>query len=252
MKTGNLIDNELQRLKTECALLIDERDRLQRHLLSMTAIWDAVLERETKAIAHELHGDLGQLLTALRMDISLFLLQHQADAVLTGKANGMLALTDRCMQSISRLINTLSISHFEHGLASALECLCRDFSRRYSVPCALTIPSECNGLDDTHNTVLFRILHEALSNIARHAGSCTANIVFRQATDAGLHIEIRDTGRGFDPSTLTDDKGLGLPLMRASTVALGGQIEIISEKNSGTKLTLHIPAESPNRQKHLA
>ncbi len=250
MKTGNLIDDELQLLKAERALLAEERNRLQRHLLTMATLLDAVLQRETKALAHELHDDLGQVLTALRMDIALLMLQHQADTVLVGKANGMLALMDRCMQTVCSLINVLRPVDFEHGFVAALEELCRNLKQQHNLSCGLNLSFNCNRLDDGQAQVLFRILREALTNIVQHAMPCAAIINLSLASDKSLEVEISDNGCGFDVSATTSGERLGLVLMRESAVALGAGtgIGISSEIGVGTKVVLHIPAESLKQQ----
>ena len=248
MKTGGLFEKELKRWTTDCQRLGEEEVRLQRHLLATMAIWEMLSERTSKAVAREMHDDLGQVLTALRMDISLFILQHQADDALLAQANGMLALTDRCMQSVSGLINFLRLPNFDQGLVFALERLCHDFRQRYKLPCVLTISSDCNVLDRERSIVLFRILNEALANIAMHAAPNTVSIALHMATETGLHLEINDDGCGFDLSKACSGNCLGLKLMYESAFALGGQIEIISEKNIGTTVKVQIPRGSPFAQ----
>lgn len=241
MKTSSLINDELQRLKAERKQLSEECRCLQQHLLAYATIWDSVLERESKAIAGELHDDLGQVLTALRLDISLLMLQHKTDSVLIGKANGMMMLTDRCMRAVSVLINLLRPVNLDQGLVPALEELCRNLKQQHNLCCTCTISCNCDSLDEAHTRVLFRILHEALINVAKHAGPCSASVRLNPSANGGIKVEISDDGCGFDSSEIADRKYVGLILMRESAFALGGQIEITSEKGIGTKVVLLIP-----------
>ncbi|QPK64254.1 hypothetical protein IVG45_04595 [Methylomonas sp. LL1] len=218
---------------------------LRQRLLAINKQWNAILERESNAVARELHDDLGQLLTALSMQISLFKLRHQDDKDMTETANGMLMLTERCMQSICHLIDNLRTGDAEPNVATVLNRLCHIFERRHKLPCALTISGECKAFDRTFATVFFRIIHESLDNVIRHAGPCKVSITCNYASDTGLEVVVSDSGRGFDPhDTAPHQKRSGLSLMDECAFALGGQIEIASSKNIGTALRLRIPPES--------
>ena len=215
---------------------------LQLRQLTTLTLCEELLERENAKIARELHNDLGQVLTALRLDISLFLLQHKAEAALAERANAMLVLTDRCMQTLCSLIDDLRrVPAFEHGLAAAIDALCRDSSQRHQFSYTLTDSADCSWLDDLQMIAIVRILQEALSNIVRHAAAGIVDVILTNTADAGLQIEICDNGCGFDLAEAQQGRHLGLMLMRENAFALGGQIDIVSENMIGTTVKLEIP-----------
>ena len=218
-------------------------------LAAIMAVWEALLQRETATVADQLHNDLGQVLTALRLDISLFKLQYQTDEVLLNKANAMLALTDRCMRTVCRLIDALRPVDLADGFAVALERLCLDFSRMHGLPCKAAIAADCACLDEIHAGILLRILLEALHDIARRAVPQSVCVSVNQTATAGLLIKICDDGDGFTVDEATKCNGFSLNLIRQSASALGWQFEIGSETNAGCMITLIIPPESLSKRR---
>lgn len=244
MKAAASIANKLKQASEQRQTALAECAPSTRHMLPNIELWQALLERENNHIANELHNDLGQMLTALKLDISLFRLQHEQDGILVEKANKMLDLTDVCMQKVSTLINTLRISDHQQDMASALECLCLNFGKRHNIACALIIQCDSCLLHNRHTAAIVRILQEALSNIARHAASHSASININGSTENGLQIEIHDDGCGFDTSSIAGEKHLGFLLMRECALALGAHLRIESKISQGTTIILNIPPES--------
>lgn len=208
--------------------------------MSVPANWNAALARHSQTIARELHDDLAQVLTALRMNISLFKLRHRDNGQLVDDANAMLQLTDRCMCSLCNLIDDLQVVAPEQSVALAIERLCAHFEKRHKLDYELSMSGDCQDLKP-YLLLLLRILYEALENIVMHAGSCKAFIQCHCAQSSGLYLEIRDSGGGFDPDQVKDSQGLGLLLVRDCARALGSALEIVSQKGGGTSIILHFP-----------
>lgn len=218
-------------------------------LVEIMAAWESLLQRETATVADQLHNDLGQVLTALRLDISLFKLQYQTDEVLLSKANAMLGLTDRCMRTLCRLIDTLRPVDLTDGFASALERLCLDYSRTHGLSCKAAIFADCACLDEIHAGILLRILLEALHEIVRHAAAQSVCISVNQTPAAGLRIKICDDGDDFAVGEATKCNSFSLSLIRQSAAALGWQFEISSKTNAACMITLNIPPESLSKHR---
>ncbi len=206
---------------------------------SPPAIWNAALARHSQTIARELHDDLAQVLTALKMNISLFKLKHQRDSQLVCDAEAMLQLTDRCMYSLCHLIDDLQVVVSEHGVALAIEKLCAHFGKRHKLDYELSISGDFNDLKPCVH-LLLRFVYEALENIVIHAGPCKAFIQCHRHQSSVLHLEMRDSGGGFDPDEVKDTQGLGLCLISDCARGLGGVLEIVSQKGGGTSIHLRI------------
>jgi len=216
----------------------------QQRLVDIMPVWNALLERETSVIAATLHNDLAQVVLALRLDISLFLLQHKADFQLVERANSMLAKADLCSQAISNLVNILRSPDFTQGLMLTLDILCQNFRHRYKIPCRLKFNCDCEGLDTYKIAMVYRLIYEALNNAAQHAAPSLVKIQVSRKDHQYLCIEISDDGRGFDLNQVPASKNLGILVMRECASAMGGQLDLHSELSHGTKIILTIAVES--------
>lgn len=226
---------------------LEERLELQQNQLTNLVLCEELLERENGRIAQALHNDLGQLLMTLKLDISLFLLQHKTDEALAERVNAMLALTQRSQQSLCGLIAELrSVPRFEQGLAAVIEALCREAGQRHAFNYTLTIGADCSRLDDLQMIAIVRILREALGNIGRHAAASEVEVSITDTADAGLQMQIRDNGNGFDVVEAGQGRHLGLMIMRENAFALGGELEIVSASNKGCTVRLIFPPEPIN------
>jgi signal transduction histidine kinase len=223
-------------------ILPQDGESLHADVLAVMSLWDGLLAREKSALGQELHVDVAQILAALRLDIALFIRQHQSNPALVAKASNMLAMTDQGLQTVGNFLNHLQFPSLEQGWQAILEQLCWDFSQRHALPCTFALQNACNNFDEQHSHGVFLILQEALNNIAKHAAAKHAWIVCSQAGSGGIEITVNDDGCGFDPEQAFNGQGLGLQAMRWRTMAMGGRIKINSKLNSGTQLNLYIPS----------
>ncbi|MCD5983213.1 PAS domain-containing sensor histidine kinase [Pseudomonas sp. CDFA 610] len=198
-------------------------------------------EEERTLIAQEIHDELGQHLTAIRMGISLLRFQFGAEVpALADQVANLLQLTDRTVQVVRNVSNALRPSALNMGLAASLEWLTEEFTRQWSMPCALDLPAQLPALNTAEATTLFRVAQESLTNIARHANASRVTITLTLENDR-WRLQIVDNGQGFDPNSL-GSKTLGLFGMRERGRVLGGGTDISSRPGNGTTVSLWFPA----------
>jgi PAS domain S-box-containing protein len=206
-------------------------------------------EKERAALSRELHDELGQVLTALRMD-AVWLQKRiaaggkQADAQLdepaAERARGMRDLIDQTIEEVRGLAIRLRPGVLDHlGLMDALEWYTADFERRTGIACVFKrIP--IGSLPDTVATAAYRIVQEALTNVARHAGATTAAVRLK-LPDQNLEVTVADNGCGFDADGLEQVPGLGVAGMRERAALIGADLAVLSLPGKGTRVVLTVP-----------
>jgi len=228
--------SEVKRAEQELRASSEQLRNLAARLLS-------VREEERTRIAREVHDELGQSLTAVKMDLSWLAGRlSPGNGHLLGRIRSTLQLADSTIQSVRRISTELRPGVLDLGLAAALEWQAREFQARTGIRCRLRLPDQGVVAPDV-STALFRIFQEALTNIARHAGATRAEVVLKKQPD-GLVLLIRDNGRGFDPANSSSSKSLGLLGMRERAAILGGRVDISSAPGKGTRVTVWIPLRS--------
>jgi signal transduction histidine kinase len=198
-------------------------------------------ELERRKISRELHDEVGQMLTGLRMEFrSLQKLHLAPKKVFEAKLEQGRALLDRTLQSVRHLAMGLRPSMLDDlGLEAALQWQARDFSRRQDIPVAIDIKARLADLPEDHRTSLYRIVQEALTNCARHARARAVRISVTE--DNGiLRLQISDDGVGMPDQNATA-AGLGLLGIQERVRELGGRFEIHSIKGRGTLLNIDVP-----------
>ncbi|UZE26086.1 PAS domain S-box protein [Pseudomonas sp. B21-056] len=197
-------------------------------------------EEERKHIAREIHDELGQQLSALRMGISLLRLQFGAEQpLLVDRVQVLMTRVDEIIQVVRNVATSLRPSALNMGLTSALEWLVSEFSQNTGIDCRLSAPSARLLLDDERATAIFRVIQESLTNVCRHAQASRVEIHLEQDAEH-LQIEVRDNGKGFDPAQLP--KGtLGMLGMRERGHMVGGTVTIDSTPGQGARVRVNIP-----------
>jgi len=213
----------------------------RQHLRELAAQTETARESERKHIAREVHDELGQVLTALRMDLSLLEMQAGTQpVVVTDRVKSMKSLVDRAIQGVRNVASNLRPAALDMGMVPALEWLRDEFIRHTDTPCEFHAGQENIDLDETRAVVVFRIVQESLTNIARYAKASKAAIAMARF-GGSLRLEIRDDGQGFDPLLVEKKKSYGLLGMRERALALGGRVDIISAPGQGTLISVEIP-----------
>ncbi len=197
-------------------------------------------EKERAAIARELHDELGQVLTALRMD-AVWLQDRFKKEGLKGaqRAAAMCALIDTTIEEVRSLAIRLRPGVLDDlGLVDALEWFTGEFERRARIPCVFTSDA-IPAIDDTLATAAYRIAQEALTNVARHAKASRAEVSIR--LQAGqLRLTVSDDGRGFEAQEISETEELGLAGMRERAALVGGTLTVDSQPQCGTRVCLQV------------
>jgi signal transduction histidine kinase len=217
-------------------------------LRASTAQIEATREDERTRLAREIHDELGQALTGLKMDLSWLekrIPGNQAEAA--GRTKSMFRLIDAALQGVQRISSALRPQVLDDvGLIATLRWQAKEFQVRTGIRCKTDLPIEEPELGRVRSTAAFRILQEALTNVARHAGATRVDIGL-QVDGGHLILRIADNGRGVSEAELHDPKSLGLLGIRERAFLLGGDVGIEGRGGRGTTITLSIPLRTGTR-----
>ena len=228
---------------------LSERQRAERELLEtnrqlqqLSASLQTVREEQRARISRELHDELGQLLTGIRMEVS-WLGRHlpTGEQVLIDKIGSVKNQIDQTISSIRRISSELRPLVLDDlGFAAAATWYVDQFSERTGLPVDLVLPTVDPQRGDVVTTALFRIVQESLTNVARHANATKVEVRLDFQKDVWA-LSVKDDGSGFvhDPRKLDD---IGLIGMRERAQTLGGYFSVTTEPGSGTEIKVLIPA----------
>jgi PAS domain S-box-containing protein len=228
---------------THVTAIVLERRALDDQLRALAARVEAIREDERTAIAREIHDELGQALTALKLDIG-WLARRIQDEPLTRKLGEMSRMADEVLRSVRRISSDLRPGVLEHlGLVAAIEWQATEFERHTGTPCA--IDSDIGDLDLERElaTALFRIFQEALTNVARHANAHRVEVKL-QLKHGRVLLEIADDGTGL-PEVGPRDRTLGILGMGERARRLGGDCVVKRRAPRGTLVAVSIPLRFP-------
>ena len=229
-----------ERVRAEEALRKSKEELRELALAS-----DLVREQEKSRIARELHDELAQSLTALKMDVT-WLRGHvpAGDKSVSGKLDDIEGLLDGTVAATRRISADLRPLMLDDlGLVPAVEWLVQKFVERNAIPCELDIGAPDLELHDPHASAVFRILQESLTNAARHARASRVEVSI-DLRDGAVALRVRDDGRGFSPDDPRKPGSFGLMGLRERAYLLGGEVNIASEPGRGTTIEVRIPLES--------
>ena len=217
--------------------------KAEERLRAYAAHVEYAREDERTRIAREVHDELGQSLTGLKMDLSWLekRLPEDLEAAAAGRLKSMFRRVDTTIQSVRRISSALRPQVLDDvGLIATLKWQAKEFQVRTGIRCNVELPAEELALDQARSTAAFRILQEALANVARHAGATRVDISLRVHIDHFI-LKIADNGRGVSEVELHSPKSLGLLGIRERAFLLGGSVDIESKVGKGTTVTLSIP-----------
>ncbi|MCW5907162.1 MAG: PAS domain S-box protein [Chitinophagales bacterium] len=206
--------------------------RLNMHL-------QTIREEERAGIAREIHDELGQQLTGLKMDASWLAKKLQpADKQISERLNDMLSLIDTTVKTIRRISSDLRPGILDDlGLIAALEWQSSEFEKRSGIACKFKSHFTGNEPDKILATGIFRIYQETLTNVMRHSGATAVEAYIERLGDK-IILTIKDNGHGFDEEKVREKKTLGLVGMKERAVMLGGELQISSKPDEGTIVKL--------------
>jgi len=229
--------SEAKRAEQELRASSEQLRSLAGHLLT-------VREEERARISRAVHDELGQSLTAVKMDLAWLARRlPQENGEMLERIRSTRQLAESLIQEVRRISTELRPGILDMGLASALEWQVQEFQARTGIRCNLRLLTHEAFAPDV-STALFRILQETLTNVARHAKATRAEVVLQKQQDR-LVLWMRDNGRGFDQADPSLSKSLGLLGMRERAAILGGQVKISSAPGKGTTVAAWIPFPSP-------
>ncbi|WP_263262237.1 transporter substrate-binding domain-containing protein [Pseudomonas sp. RIT-PI-S] len=223
---------------------VSERRRAQAQLRELAAHLESVREEEKARIAREVHDELGQVLTVLKLEVSMCELGYaELDAPqrqrLQPRLDSMKRLIAQLFKQVRDVATALRPPILDAGLASAIEWQATRFEGRTGIPCLVQLPEHLPALSDAKATGLFRILQEALTNVMRHANAHSVEV--RLSVHSGtLRLSITDDGSGFEPD-VHRPASFGLVGMRERVMLLGGQLALQSRPGEGTSLYVRVP-----------
>jgi len=213
-------------------------------LRNLTAHLQSVLEQERTRISREVHDELGQSLTAVKMDLAWLAGRlPRSNGPMLKRIGSTRQLADSMIQSIRRISTELRPAVLDLGLAAAVEWQVQDFQARSGIQCKVRLLTQ-EVVASTASTAMFRIFQETLTNVARHAKATRAEVVLQKQRDR-LVLLIRDNGRGFNEQDPSVSKSLGLLGMRERAAILGGRVNISSAPGRGTTVTAWVPLPLP-------
>jgi len=213
-------------------------------LRNLTAHLQSVREEERARISREVHDELGQSLTAVKMDLAWLAGRlPQRDGPMLKRIRSTQQLADSIIRSIRRISTELRPAVLDLGLAAAVEWQVQEFEARSGIRCKVRLLTR-QVVASNASTAMFRIFQETLTNVARHAKATRAEVVLQKQRDR-LVLLIHDNGRGFDQADPSLSKSLGLLGMRERAAILGGRVSISSAPGKGTTVTAWIPLPSP-------
>ena len=222
----------------------EKMKRYNKELRNLSHHLQLVREEERKNISREIHDELGQALTAIKMD-AYWIHKHtpETETKLLKKSENMLSLLDDTVLNVQKLINDLRLG-IPEGLDfhSALEWEIEDFQKRSGIQVNFTLGHFSESIDPQSSITAYRILQESLTNISRHAAAGNVNIQIGYRNDC-IEISIRDDGLGISDKELYSPHSYGIIGMRERCLILGGHLEIESGPGKGTQLTAVIPVQ---------
>jgi PAS domain S-box-containing protein len=216
--------------------------RSRQELRDLTARLQLVREEERTDIAREVHDELGQALTGLKIDLA-WLKPRLADRpALAERVQSIIVRIDGAMDTVRRIATDLRPSVLDDlGLVAAVEWQTQEFERSTGITAELEVQATYPELDDICATTAFRILQETLTNVARHAHATRVKIALHVSAEE-LTLEVRDNGRGISKSDVLSSTSLGLIGSRERAIACGGKLVIRGIRDQGTIVLLRIPA----------
>jgi PAS domain S-box-containing protein len=228
---------------TERRMAEEEIRRSRQELRDLTARLQLVREEERTFIAREIHDELGQALTGLKLDLS-WLKSRLRDTDLLERVQSIVVRIDGTIDSVRRIATQLRPSVLDDlGLVAAIEWQAKEFERRTGIATLLEVQSAHPEVDGLRATTVFRILQETLTNVVRHAEATRVEIALL-ATAAELTLEVKDNGRGIGDAEITASHSLGLVGIRERAIACGGDLRIQGIAGQGTTLSVRIPLTS--------
>ena len=249
--TGAFFTTDGQRISLAIARNITKRKQVEEQLRNsleqlrnLSSYLQSAREQERTNIAREIHDELGQALTALKMDLSwLDKRLPEGEKQLFEKIKSMSELIHTTILTVQRILTELRPGLLDDfGLMAAIEWQAGEFQKRTGIQCEIVIENEDIILDQDRSTAIFRIFQETLTNIARHANATSVKASLKEDS-RGLALEVKDNGKGITKEQVSGSRSFGLMGIRERALVFGGKVEIKGAPGKGTTVTVTMPTD---------
>jgi PAS domain S-box-containing protein len=225
-----------ERVRAEEALRSSKQE-----LQELATAAHTVREQEKSRIARELHDELGQAVTALKMDVNWLKARVPAEDIIQHKLASMEAMLNDTVKATRRIATELRPLMLDDlGVIAGVEWLVENFTERSKIACRLTVSDPDLSWQDPLATAIFRIIQEALTNVARHAKASRAEVDIHQ-TNTDVHLSVIDDGQGFAADSGKKPNSFGILGLRERAYLLGGEATIDSQPGRGTRIAVRLP-----------
>ncbi|MEK7264364.1 MAG: response regulator [Bacteroidota bacterium] len=233
---------QLQILNSKLNEELKERKSAEDALRKLSAYLQSIREEERTNIAREIHDELGQALTGLKMDLVWMTRRLTSEqTILTDKISSMKKIIDETIQTVRKIATELRPSSLDDlGLVATMEWQSQEFQNRTGITCTFSSNHENLNLARELATSVFRIFQETLTNVARHAEATQVSISLIKTSEE-LQLVVHDNGKGISSEKLLNTSSLGLLGIRERAAAFGGNVVFESENGNGTKVNVTIP-----------
>jgi PAS domain S-box-containing protein len=247
---GHPVLNEAGELVEFTGAVVDATDRkraeaeLRRSVDQLRALAARVQdarEEERTRVAREIHDELGQALTSIKIDLSSLIHEFPPEPQQLKRIESISTIVDQTIKSIRRISTELRPGILDDlGLIAAVEWAAEEFEARTGTKCRLDLPDNDGAIDPDRATAVFRILQETLTNVARHAKATCVDVRLLKES-AGVILEVHDNGKGATEEQLSAAESLGIRGMRERALLLGGELIIQGVPSQGTSIRVSIP-----------
>jgi PAS domain S-box-containing protein len=229
---------------TETLAIHDRLRASETHLRRLTASLHEARESERAHLARELHDELGQTLTSIKIDLTRTvrdLLPVQLAPAMIDRMQSLVGGIELATENVRRLATALRPPALDHlGLGAAIELEAAAVARRTGLRCRITGTIGTTTAGAEHTTAVFRIVQEALTNVVRHANASAIRVTLRQTADQ-FSVKIQDNGRGITADQLTNRSSIGLLGMRERAELIGARLTISTQPGKGTAIVIVVP-----------
>jgi PAS domain S-box-containing protein len=254
--TDNTVRKQIEAEQKQLSQRLRDHERIvlqKEQLRALAERLQWVREEDRKRVARDLHDQIGQILTAIKMDMT-WMARHLPESeveVRARLAESIQSVNDG-VKSVRTICSGLRPGVLDDlGLAAAIEWQASDFASRNGVSCQVSVPAIDLHLDGDRATAAFRIFQECLTNVIRHAQAKSVHVSLCQE-DENILLVVRDDGIGFHESDLLNPLGsLGLLGMKERAQFCGGEVQISSSPGNGTTVTVRVPVDTPGAEREL-
>jgi two-component system sensor histidine kinase UhpB len=229
-----------------CVDITDQRRQRESEaqMRELAARLQRAREDERTEVARELHDELGQTLTSMKLEISRAVAAFASDptsVTTVDRLQSIVGLVDIGIGMVKRMSARLRPATLDHlGLAEAIRWEVLTFKARTGIRCQVRSNRQQTRLTAEQQTALFRIVQEALNNVVCHANASSVHITLKE-DDRGLELRVRDNGRGITAAQVAAPESIGLLGMRERAARIGGVFKVSGQRGKGTVVTVYVP-----------